>query len=369
MPAEAAFASFEFGENVFTDKALRSNRVTLHDVAKRAGCSLATASRVLNDSKTVGHEVREKVRKAAESLGYVPNASARALRSTETRLVGAVIPTVDHAIYAVMIHALQQRLGERQISLILSTSMYDTDLELIQVRQLLERGVEAVVLVGSEHDPLTLDLIEQRGIPYVLTYTNRPCRSGVPVGFDNEEAGRAAARFLLGLGHRKLAMIAGITRHNDRARERVSGFLAELAAQDISASEVPVHEAPYSVSAGMAAMRDVLKASDWPTAVFCASDILAAGAIKQCTANGIDVPGTISILGFDDLEVARLTTPELTTFEVPAADMGRLAADVLMASPTQKLHLGNTELFVRMAVRGSTAAFRESGKESGRSRD
>lgn len=336
----------------------RSNRATLHDVAKRAGCSLATASRVMNDSKTVGREARDRVREAAETLGYVPNASARALRSTETRLVGAVIPTVDHAIYAVMIHALQQRLGERQISLILSTSMYDPELELIQVRQLIERGVDAVVLVGSEHDPLTLDLLEQRGIPYVLTYTNRASRSGVPVGFDNEEAGKAAARFLLGLGHRKLAMIAGITRHNDRARERVTGFLTELVAHGIPATEVRVHEVPYSVLAGIGAMRAVLDTPDWPTAVFCASDILAAGAIKHCTAMQIDVPGTISILGFDDLEVARLTTPELTTFEVPAADMGRLAADVIVASPTQKLHFQNTELHVRMAVRGSTGPVR-----------
>jgi LacI family transcriptional regulator len=261
-----------------------------------------------------------------------------------------------------MIHALQQRLGERKISLILSTSMYDIDLELIQVRQLLERGVEAVVLVGSEHDPLTLDLLEQRGIPYVLTYTNRPCRSGVPVGFDNEQAGRAAARFLLGLGHRRLAMIAGITRHNDRARDRVSGFLAELAEQGIPAADVPVHEAPYSVNGGIAAMRALLERADWPTAVFCASDILAAGAIKHCTAAQVEVPGTMSILGFDDLEIAQLTTPELTTFAVPAADMGRLAADVIVASPTQKLHLENTELFVRMAVRGSTGPVHAPGK-------
>lgn len=309
----------------------------------------------MNDNKTVGGEVRDRVRNAAETLGYVPNAYARALRSTETGLVGAVIPTVDHAIYAVMIHALQQRLGERQVSLILSTSMYDTDLELIQVRQLLERGVDAVVLVGSEHHPQTLDLIEQRGIPYVLTYTSRPCRSGIPVGFDNEEAGRAAARFLFELGHRKMAMIAGITRHNDRARDRVTGFLAELISRGIPASEVSVLEAPYSVSAGIGAMRALLEHSKQPTAVFCASDILAAGAIKHCTAAQIAVPGEISILGFDDLEIARLTTPELTTFEVPAADMGRLAADVLFASATQKLHLENRELEVRMAVRGSTA--------------
>jgi len=330
--------------------------VTLHDVAKQAGCSLATASRVMNDNQTVGGEVRERVVKAAIALGYVPNGSARALRSTQTRLVGAVIPTVDHAIYASMINALQGRLGERKISLILSTSMYDPDLELQQVRQLIERGVEAVVLVGAQHKAQTLDLLDQHRVPYVQTYTARASGTGVAVGFDNEGAGRAAARFLLELGHRRLAMIAGITQDNDRAKDRVTGFLAELAAQGLDPAAMPLREAPYSVVAGAAAMRDILAQGGRPTAVFCASDTLAAGAIKHCTAAGIDVPGAISVLGFDNLEIAELTTPELTTFEVPARDMGRLAADYITASPTQRLHMRGTELPIRLAVRGSTGA-------------
>jgi LacI family transcriptional regulator len=333
-----------------------TDKVTLHDVARQAGCSLATASRVMNDNQTVGGEVRERVMKAAGALGYVPNGSARALRSTQTRLVGAVIPTVDHAIYASMINALQGRLGERRISLILATSMYDPELELVQVRQLLERGVEAVVLVGARHRQATLDLLDQHRVPHVQTYAARATGSGVAVGFDNESAGRAAARFLLELGHRRLAMIAGITQDNDRAKERVTGFLAELAAAGVAADSVPVREAPYSVAAGSAALRDILAAGVRPTAVFCASDLLAAGAIKHCNGAGIDVPGQLSVLGFDNLEIAELTTPELTTFEVPARDMGRLAADYITASPTQRLHMRGNELAIRLAVRGSTGA-------------
>jgi LacI family transcriptional regulator len=333
-----------------------ASKITLHDVAREAGCSLATASRVMNDNQAVGDEVRERVMQTAARLGYVPNGSARALRSTQTRLVGAVIPTVDHAIYASMINALQERLGEKRISLILSTSMYDPELELQQVRRLIERGVEAVVLVGAQHKPLTLELLDRHRIPYVQTYPARSSGSGVAIGFDNESAGRAAARFLFDLGHRRLAMIAGITRDNDRAHDRVTGFMAELAAEGLDPAAVPIREAPYSVAAGAAAMQSLLTATQRPTAVFCASDILAAGAIKQCHAAGVDVPGAISVLGFDNLEIAELTTPELTTFEVPARDMGRLAADYLTATPTQRLHLGSTELSIRLAVRGSSGA-------------
>lgn len=331
------------------------SRVTLHDVARQAGCSLATASRVMNDNQAVGDEVRDRVVRAAIQLGYVPNGSARALRSTQTRLVGAVIPTVDHAIYASMINALQVRLGEKRISLILSSSMYDPELELQQVRQLIERGVEAMVLVGAQHKPQTLELLDQRHIPYVQTYTAKASGSGVAIGFDNEAAGRAAARFLLDLGHRRIAMIAGVTQDNDRARDRVTGFKAEIAARGFD-PVIPLREAPYSVAAGASAMRALLTANPRPTAVFCASDILAAGAIKHCHEAGISVPGDISILGFDNLEIAELTTPELTTFEVPARDMGRLAADYLTATPTQRLHMRGTELTIRLAVRGSSGA-------------
>jgi LacI family transcriptional regulator len=310
----------------------------------------------MNDNQTVGEEVRERVVRAAIRLGYVPNASARALRSTQTRLVGAVIPTIDHAIYASMINGLQARLGEKRISLILSSSMYDPQLEFQQVRQLIERGVEAVVLVGSRQAPETLDLLARHRLPFVQTYTAKASGTGVAVGFNNESAGRAAGAFLLSLGHRRLAMIAGITEDNDRAKDRVTGFMAELAARGLDPAAIPLREAPYNVGAGAAAMASLLEAKVWPTAVFCASDILAAGAVKHCHVAGIEVPATISILGFDNLGIAELTTPELTTFEVPAREMGHLAADYLTATPTQRLHMRSTELPIRLAVRGSTGA-------------
>src|SRR5690606_12725702 len=129
------------------------------------------------------------------------------LRSTQTRLIGAVIPAVDHTIYATMIDGLQTRLSEKSVSLSLSTSMYDLDLEFEQVRLLIEHGVEAVVLVGAKDKPQTIAMLEQRRLPYVCTYTVSPIQSGAAIGFDNEKAGRTAARFLFDLGHRRLGMI------------------------------------------------------------------------------------------------------------------------------------------------------------------
>ena len=327
----------------------------LVDVAKRAGCSPATVSRVLNNNPTVNLGVRERVLKAAADLGYVPNGSARALRSMKSRLVGAVIPTLDHAIYATMVNSLQARLVEKDVSIIISTSFYDIDMEWEQVRLLVERGVESMILVGSIHRKETIALLEQRKIAYVFTYTSASTDVGAAVGFDNEKAGRMAARYLLDLGHTKLAMIAGITENNDRAAARRDGFIAELEKQGIAKSDAPVLESAYKIEGGRNAMKRLMERPERPTAVFCGSDIIAAGVIKYCHENNIAVPADISVLGFDNLEIAELTTPDLTTVEVPAREMGMMAGDYLLATDAQRQHMRQRELPLRLVVRASTA--------------
>lgn len=329
-------------------------RSKLIDVADRAGVSPATVSRVMNDNPRVDATIRARVVTAARELGYVPNGSARALRSTRTRLVGAIIPTLKHAIYATMVDGLQARLAEHHVSVILNTSEYDIGVEFEQARLLVERGAESIVLVGSAHRPETLKLLEEKRVNCVFTYTVDRLATGATIGFDNAGAGAAAAQFLLDLGHRRLAMIAGLTEGNDRAADRRDGFLRQLAAAGLDAAAVPVVEASYKPADGRMAMRTLLMAPARPTAVFCGSDILAAGALKYCLEAGVRVPEEVSILGFDNLEIAELMTPELSTLEVPALDMGRLAADYILASPKQQPALAHRELPIRLIARRTT---------------
>jgi LacI family transcriptional regulator len=325
------------------------------DVARLAGCSPATVSRVLNNNPSVDPDVRDRVMRAATQLGYVRNGSARALRSTKSRTVGVIIPTLDHAIYATMVHSLQARLAEKDVSVIINTSMYDIDIEFEQAKLLVERGVESVVLVGSIHRVETLAMLEQRNIAYVFTYTSMTTDVGAAVGFDNIKAGAMAARYLVDLGHTRLAMIAGITQNNDRASARRDGFLDELERHGISRDNVSIAESAYKIEGGRDAMRRLMTAPNPPSAVFCGSDIIAAGAIKYCHAEGIQVPEDVSVFGFDNLEVAELTHPELTTIEVPARDMGTIAAEYLLATPVQRQHMRQRELSLRLVVRASTA--------------
>jgi LacI family transcriptional regulator len=328
--------------------------IKLKDVAMRAGCSVATASRVLNDHPTVGPAEKKRVLDAASQLGYVPNNSARALRSQNTRLVGAIIPTLDHAIYAKMVSGLQERLAENGKSVIISTSGYDLEQERTQARLLVGRGVESIILVGLEHHPDTLDHLRRAGVAPVFTYTCELGDGDAAVGFDNRFAGATVASFLLSLGHRRFGMIAGVTRGNDRATQRRDGFLSTLTQAGIEERDVVVLEAPYKIDSGAAAMRSLMQTHPRPTAVFCGSDILAVGAVKYCHSAGVAVPGDVSIVGFDNLEIAELVTPELTTINVPAREMGEAAADALFRLGNKEKSKIVTELNTRLIVRGST---------------
>ncbi|WP_223479719.1 LacI family DNA-binding transcriptional regulator [Oricola indica] len=328
--------------------------VKLKDVALLAGCSVATASRVLNGHPTVGPAEKQRVLAAAIQLGYVPNNSARALRSQNTSLVGVIIPTLDHAIYAKMVSGLQERLAQHGKSVIISTSDYDLEQERIQTRLLVGRGVESIVLVGLEHHPDTLEYLRRAGVAPVFTYTCELGLGAVAVGLDNRLAGATVAGFLLELGHKRFGMVAGVTRGNDRATQRRDGFLARLGEAGVPASDIVVLEAPYKIDGGAAAMRSLMQTHPRPTAIFCGSDILAVGAIKYCHVAGIAVPGEVSVVGFDNLEIAELVTPELTTLNVPAREMGEAAADALIRLGEKKETSIATELPTRLIVRDST---------------
>ncbi len=334
-----------------------SGVVKLKDVALRAGCSVATASRVMNGNTTVGVAERERVLAAAAQLGYVPNNSARALRAQTTRLVGVIIPTLDHAIYAKMVDGLQDRLAQAGTSVIINTSGYDLERERQQARLLVGRGVEALVLVGAEHDPDLHAHLKRARIAQIYTYTCKLGNGDAAVGMDNHASGASVARYLLELGHRRFGMIAGVTRGNDRATMRRDGFVDGLIAAGISQDDIIVLEAPYAIELGRAAMQSLMQTHPRPTAVFCGSDILAVGAMKYCHSVGIAIPAQVSIVGFDNLEVAQLVSPELTTLDVPARAMGEAAAVVLIeAKANGKLPNGVvTQLQTRLILRGSTA--------------
>jgi LacI family transcriptional regulator len=175
------------------------------------------------------------------------------------------------------------------------------------------------------------------------------------VGFDNRAAAIRVTRYLLELGHREFAMISGVTEGNERAGERRAGVGEALAAAGLALAPERVVEKPYTLQAGREGLREVLRAAPRATAVVCGNDVLALGALAECQAAGFAVPREVSVTGFDDLEVAALVTPGLTTVHFPTAELGAHAARHLLARLAGREAAARTELPVELIVRGSTA--------------
>ncbi len=329
----------------------------LSDVAARAGVSTATASRAINTPAKVSEAMRDRVRKAAESLGYVPDAAARALASRRSRTIGAVVPTLANPIFATIVQGMESRLDALAYALVVATSDYRTDKELRQATTLIERGVEGLMFVGVSHRHELYRLLESRGIAHVNTWSLVDDDPHAAIGFDNVEAAARLTRYLLDLGHRRFGMIAGVTADNDRAAARVSGVRDALARRGLRLEADRLVEAPYGVREGRDAFRAVMRAADGrpPTAVICGNDMLAFGALFEARAMDLAVPSDVSVAGFDDNILSAHVPPGLTTMHVPTVEMGRLAADYLIdrieGRPVQTI----TRVEVSLVVRGSTA--------------
>lgn len=335
-------------------RASDGQRPTIRDVAAAAGVSIATVSRALNMPDTVTPSLRDDVAAAVRSTGYVRHGAARALVSRRSFTVGAIVPTLDNAIFARGINALQRRLQEGGYVLLVASSEYDPAREVAELRALIERGADGVMLIGTAHDPALFELARQAGLPLVLAWTSDG-GAGLPcVGFDNARAAGRLADYLVDLGHRRFAMIAGIAVGNDRAAARVAGVREALRRRGLTLPAERVLERPYSVADGRVALRALMAQPEPPTAVLCGNDVLAFGALFEAQAQGIAVPGRVSITGFDDLDLATHVVPGLTTIRVPSDEMGARSADYLLARLAGRPVPDVTELEPALVVRGSS---------------
>jgi LacI family transcriptional regulator len=328
---------------------------TISDVARRAKVSTATVSRAVNAPDSVREELRARVEAAIAQLGYVPHAGARTLKSRRTGTIGAIFPTVDNAIFAKAIDALQRRLAEADHQLLIATSGYDPAVEESQALNLLTRGADALVLCGCAQRPGLLSRLKARGVPvvHVMSWPLPPGLAGM--GFDNARAMRQVVRYLLDLGHRRIAMLAGVTRDNDRAAARVRGVREALAAAGLSLPANRLVERAYGLAPAREGLRQLMEATPAPTAIVCGNDVLALGALLEAQHLGLDVPRELSIVGFDDLEMASHMQPALTTVHVPAEAMWRRAAECSLAMVRGEAPAHDHEVEVSLVVRGSTA--------------
>jgi len=326
----------------------------LSDVARGAGVSLATASRALSEPGMVRAETRARVLGVAAMLGYVPHGAARALATRRSRTVGAVFPPVDNPIFAAATQALGHELAKSGYTLLLAAHEYDPAAELGATRTLLERGVDGLVLVGMDHDPELYALLKHAGVPYDLMWSVDPSGHHPCVGVAHRIASVRATQHLLELGHREFAVIAGRTAHNDRSRERLAGVREALAARAIELRPDRIVESEFALPQAREALRLLLARAPGFSALVCGNDVLAIGALAECASRGIPVPGRLSIVGFDDIDMASGVTPALTTVRVPAEEMGRRAAARMLARLQGREVAHIEELPAEVIVRASS---------------
>lgn len=326
---------------------------TLEDVAKAAGVSTATVSRCLNTPDRVVEKTRTRVMQVIADLGYTPNFGARVMAAKRTFTIGAIIPTMDNAIFARGVQAFQEGLHDRGYTLLVASSGYRPDFEQEQIRALISRGADGLMLIGHDRSPEIYDYLDTQNVPVLAAWTYAKDAPLPSIGFDNRAAMRALADEVLRFGHTEIGMISAVTEGNDRARQRVEGLRDAMDAKGLDPDGLSLIETRYEIDCGSDAFAALMASQRPPTAILCGNDVIAVGAVHRARDMGLDVPGDVSITGFDDMELARLALPPLTTVHVPHQEMGRRAADALVDMVERKNSGISHELPTSLCIRQS----------------
>ena len=337
-----------------TAKAMRRVKVTVHDVARLANVSIATVSRALNTPQAVRPEVRARVEKAAETLGYHANSFGKGLRQQRGMLVGTLVPRLSDPLFSLVASGVQETLAENGYLGFLQPIGYDNRALYQPARQIIERGAEGLIVFGKIEDERLIDYCQRLNFPLLTVYSWSADAVVPSIGFDNYEAASQLVDLMLQLGHRGMAMIAGPQGGNDRQQDRIRAFRDRAGAAGI---EPLVEEIDMAIELpdGKAAISRILDRHPEVTAVLCNRDALAFSAMAELRRRNISVPGQISLTGFDDLEYSALLDPPLTSVSVPAAEMGRHAATAMIQLLENGRPLQSVRFQTEVVLRRSTA--------------
>ncbi len=298
----------------------------IRDVAKETGLSIATISRVMNGAKNVTPETRKRVLEASQKLDYLPNPAARALSTSKSKTIAAIIPSIEHSVFAKFIAAIEEALATRGYSLVLAVSHSDEAIELTAARKLLGMGAEAFILSGAAHSQELFDLLDRRGLPYAFTSIWDPASTVTTIGYDNHTLARDAVCYLSDMGHKTIAALHGPLKDSDRTQARRNGAQAA----DASGLSLDFYETSLDVVGGKQAMEQALQSGQAYTAALCFSDVLALGAYFGLAEAGKSIPDDVSVMGFDNLDWSGAVVPPLTTINLPARKMGADVANQVM---------------------------------------
>lgn len=336
------------------------NRVTIKDVALVACVSTTTVSHVINKTRFVDAATRARVIQAMDDLGYHPNVLARSLRSGVSKTIGLIVPDAANLFFAEVARKIEDYGYEQGYSVILGNSDNDPEKQLNYINTLLAKRVDGVIFISTGGDPKELMRFFDNRVPVVVADRDVPLELADVVLLDNEQGGYDATRYLIELGHRKIACITG-PHDLSPSQQRVEGYYRAMGEFNIPVNSAYITAGDFQFQGSRDAMERLLGCTPRPSAVFVFNDMMAIGAMTTIRKAGLSIPADISIVGFDDIELASAVTPSLTTIAQPIAEIARCATDLLI----QRLNGSRKEdnqriiLHATLIVRESTAERKE----------
>ncbi|ADC51638.1 LacI family transcription regulator [Alkalihalophilus pseudofirmus OF4] len=329
---------------------------TIYDIAKKTGYSISTVSKVLNNYTDVGEKAKRIINEAVEELGYYPSSSARTLSTKKSWTIGVVFVEdsgigIEHPFFNAVIESFKKAAEKEGYDLLFASNKIGTE-QRSYLDHFLYRGVDGVVVVCSTMDSPDVDILMESDLPSVVI--DLDTRGASVVFSDNIHGSELAVDHLYKLGHRKIAHIAG---HKSLyvGVHRLKGYIQAMNKHNLTIPDEYIADGGYfTFESGKKAMKNLLKLEDKPTAVYAAGDLMALGAITAIQEQGLSVPNDISVIGFDDIQIARYMTPGLTTIKQDTFLIGKTACGLLLEQINdKKKHYMSIKIPVTLIERNS----------------
>jgi len=328
--------------------------VRIKDVAKLARVSTATVSHVINKTRFVSDSTKRKVLSAIDRIGYTPNIHARNLASGRSRTLGLIISDITNPFFPDLVKSIQERALELGYDVIVLNTNYEPERDARYVQRLLELRVRGVMILTTEMNLSVIERLSSREIPVAFLDIGKVGPHTSNIRIDYEEGVHEAVEHLLKLGHRQVAFISGPVPFKS-AQFRRQAFLETMKNHRESLHTEPlILEGNFRLESGEQVVREMVALKSRPTAILAANDLMAVGALRGLRRAGLRVPRDVSVVGCDDIALAELTDPQLTTIMIPRAKIGAAAVEaVLQTSSAQGREI---KISTQLMVRKSTAA-------------
>ncbi|MCP3870551.1 MAG: substrate-binding domain-containing protein [Gammaproteobacteria bacterium] len=326
---------------------------SIKDVARAAGVSVSTVSHVINETRFVALETRENVERAIRELGYQPNSLARALRSKRTKTIGMLVTSSTNPFFAEVVSGVEEECFRRGYSLILCISRDQHGRQLTYLNMLMQKRIDALVIMTVSRDPDFQQALGSLGSLPKVILDSEPFPNACAIGDDSVLGGRQATDYLIERGFREIGCLTGPQNH-PRSRDRFCGFEKAMgvAEQPIKMDWIVAND--LTAQGGYEAMTRILNAGPQPQAVFAFNDLMALGAYRAVMERGLSIPDDISVVGYDDLEIAKLLFPALTTIRQPSFELGLEAAQILIRHLENKVEIPpQIQLIPKLIIRNS----------------